>query len=55
MAPTVGRFARPERQWGSRCGTLGKTGDHWDGNKAVDMAQNCPLWILMSTSGATHS
>jgi len=22
---------------------------------AVDLAQNCPLWRLMSTFGATHS
>jgi len=24
-------------------------------NEAVDLAQNCPLWRLMSTYGATHS
>ena len=24
-------------------------------NKAVDLAQNCPLWRLMSTYGAMHS
>jgi len=24
-------------------------------NKAVDLAQNRPLWRLMSTYGATHS
>jgi len=23
-------------------------------NEAVDVAQNCPLWRLMSTFGATH-
>jgi len=24
-------------------------------NEAIDVAQNCPLWRLMSTFGATHS
>jgi len=24
-------------------------------NEAVDLDQNCPLWRLMSTYGATHS
>jgi len=24
-------------------------------NEAIDMAQNCPLWRLMSTFGAKHS
>jgi len=24
-------------------------------NEATDVAQNCPLWRLMSTFGATHS
>jgi len=24
-------------------------------NEAIDVAQNRPLWILMSTFGATHS
>ena len=24
-------------------------------NEATDVAQNCPLWRMMSTSGAMHS
>jgi len=24
-------------------------------NEAIDVAQNCPLWRLMSTFGTTHS
>jgi len=24
-------------------------------NEAIDVAENCPLWRLMSTYGATHS
>jgi len=24
-------------------------------NEAIDVTQNCPLWRLMSTFGATHS